>query len=175
MTGRWLQDYLTDAVARNVCTQIYCTTCGAMEFRRGVLAAFAQSVGQAPLQGLSRESAIEIAKALAEVDPPPDSAPALEPAVRCLLFELWSGVPLLDSSIESALDGTWGGGVLARMKAHHHARIAARRAHWEFQQGATARREEKKRIRQEQHQKRLVLKRERDRIWREKQGKAESE
>lgn len=173
MKANWLDLYLVDAVQRRLCTQIYCTTCGALEFRRGVLEALGRATGQRARQHFERESVIEIAKALALVTPATNQALALEPAVRCLLFDLWSGVSLLDNEIESLLDGTWAGGVLARMKEHHRARMAARRAHEEFQQGAQGRREEKIRLRQQQHQARLALKKERDRLWREKQAKSD--
>ena len=47
--------------------------------------------------------------------------------------------------------------------------LRQRRAHEEFQQGAQGRREEKMRLKHQQHQARLALKMERDRLWREKQ------
>jgi len=173
VSGNWLQAYLVDAVQRKLCTQIHCTTCGALEFRRGVLDALGRATGQPAPQHFERERALEIAKALAGVTPATDQMLALESAVRCLLFDLWSGVLLFDNDIESLLDGTWAGGVLARMKEHHRARVAARRAHEEFQQGAQDRREAKKRLKQEQHQARLALKSERDRLWRERHGRAD--
>lgn len=173
MSGNWLRAYLDDAVQRKLCTQIYCTTCGALDFRRGVLDALSRAAGKPARQQFERESAIEIAKALAAVTAAPDQALALEPVVRCLLFDLWSGVPLFDNETESLLDGTWAGGVLTRMKEHHRARVAARRAHEEFQHGAQGRRDGKRRLRQGRHQTRLALKQERDRLWREKQAKAD--
>ena len=87
----------------------------------------------------------------------------MEAAVRCLLFDLWTGLPAFDAEIESPIEGTWAGGVLGRMKAHHAARQAALRAHEEFQAAAPRRREEKKRLKAKQHQDRLERKKERDR------------
>ena len=144
-----------------------------MEFRRGVLDAVSRVSGQPAREHFERWSAVKIAKALRWVAPNNDQSVDLERAVRCLLFDLWSGMPILDNEIESRLDGTWAGGVLAGMKEHHRERVAAQRAHEEFQQGAQRRREEKKRLKQEQHQARLALKRERDRLWHEKQGKSD--
>lgn len=40
MTTNWLHAYLIESVRRNLCTKIHCTTCGAMEFRRGMHDAF---------------------------------------------------------------------------------------------------------------------------------------
>jgi hypothetical protein len=71
------------------------------------------------------------------------------------------------------LAGTWAGDVLARMEAHEQRRIEARRAHAESQDPERARqhREEKRRLRAEAHAERLTLKKERDRVWRQRQGK----
>jgi hypothetical protein len=59
------------------------------------------------------------------------------------------------------------------MQAHSEQREHARRVHEAFQDPANVqkRREEKKRLKQEQHEKRLALKKERDRLWREKHEK----
>ena len=172
MTSKWLEAYLAEAVRKKLCTKIHCTTCGAMEFRRGVLSALSIATGQHPRQCFDRESAVEIARALAEVKPNGDAPLSLEDAVRCLLVDLWSGIPLLDNDIEALLAGSWAGDILGRMKTHHEAREAERRARDEFQSPAAVqkRREEKKRLKQEQHEKRLALKKERDRLWREKSG-----
>lgn len=96
MTSNWLEAYLAEAVRKRLCTKIHCTTCGAQEFRRGVLDALSIATGRQPLQLLDRESAIEIAKALAGVSRNHDP---MEDAVRCLLVDLWSGIPLLDRDI----------------------------------------------------------------------------
>ncbi len=169
MTTNWLQAYLVEAVRKKLCTTIYCTTCGAMDFRRGVLDALTGATSQPPRQHLDRETAIEIARALAGIKPDGNALRPLDDAVRCILFDLWSGIPLLDKEIEIFLAGSWAGSVLDRMKKHHEARQAACRAEAEFQASANVqkRREEKKRLKQEQHEKRLALKKERDRIWRE--------
>jgi hypothetical protein len=81
---------LVEAVRRKLCTQIYCTTCGALEFRNGVLDALSLAAGQPRPQRLERECAVEIARALAGVVPAADDSMDLAPAVRCLLFDLWN-------------------------------------------------------------------------------------
>ena len=171
MTSKWLEAYLAEAVRKKLCTKIHCTTCGALEFRRGVLDALSIATGRQPLQRLDRESAIEIAKALAAVS----RNHAMEDAVRCLLVDLWSGIPFLDRDIATLLDGSWAGNILHMMIKHHEARESDRRARDEFQSPAAVqkRRKEKKLLNQEQHEKRLALKKERDRLWREKHGKTD--
>jgi hypothetical protein len=81
----------------------------------------------------------------------------------------------LDNEIEALLGGTWSGEVLQRMKEHHDAREAERRAREALEDPANVQkqRDEKRRMKQEQHEKRLTLKKERDRLWREKLGKTD--
>jgi hypothetical protein len=88
---------------------------------------------------------------------------------------LWSGTPWFDHDIEVLLAGTWAGDILRGMKEHHEALEVERRARDEFQAPAAVqkRREEKKLLKQKQHEKRLALKQERDRLWREKNVKAD--
>ena len=173
MTPAWLHAYLVSAVAENLCTQIHCTTCGATEFRQGLLAGLASSTREHVQRRFDRETVIEIALALAGVEP--DANARIEPAVRCILFDLWSGILALDAEIEELLVDSWVGGVLHKMKEHHEARQAARRTLDEYQSPASVqnRREEKKRLKQEQHARRLEQKQERDRIWHQNQAKAE--
>jgi len=71
------------------------------------------------------------------------------------------------------LAGSWAGGVLQAMKKHFAEREAKRsaRAGADDPVNVERRREEKKRLKQEQHEQCLALKKERDRMWREKPGK----
>jgi hypothetical protein len=176
MTENWLQTYLVESVQKQLCTQIHCTTCGAREFRLGVLNALAKTVHQTPQGSFDRESVVQIARALAEVRPIPDELKTMEGAVRCLLFDLWSGLPFVYREVETILDGTWAGGVLVGMQEHHTATQEARRKLEEYEDPVNVqkRREEKKRLNQEKHQERLALKKERDRLWREEHGKTDS-
>ena len=175
MTPNWLEAYLVEAVGKKLCTKIGCTTCGAMEFRRGVLSGLSIATGMSLRQHFDRESNIAIARALAEVKSNTDAPRDLEDAVRCLLVDLWSGVPLLDNDIEALLTESWAGELLRRMKAHHEAKQAERRAREAFEDplNVQKRREEKKGLKREQHERRLVLKKERDRLRREKLWKAD--
>ena len=173
MTANWLQIYLIDAVNKNLCTKVYCTTCGALDFRKGVLLALARKKDERPLQKFNRESVIEIARALAEVTPDICPTISLEDAVKCLIIDLWSGLPFLDKEVEDLLAGTWSGNILQDMKSHHEARESTRREKeaYEYPVNVQKRREEKKRLKQEQHQERLLLKKERDKLWLKKHGK----
>ncbi len=173
MTANWLQAYLDEAVSKRLCVNIHCTTCGTLKFREGVLDALARATGQQRRQHIDWESRIEIAKALAEVTPDGSESWALEEAVRYLLVALRNGIPL-GLRLELVLAESWAGHVLDRMKEHHAGRNEERRERAEFQRPANVqtRREEKKRLKQEQHHKRLVLKKERDRLWREHHEKA---
>ena len=126
MTSNWLHAYVADAVRRNICTRIRCTTCGAMDLRMGVLDELTQATGRSPRQKWDREVVIEIASALAHVTPIGSERHTLVPAVRCLLFDCWSGMPLLDNDIEAVLTDSWAGDILRDMKKHHAAREVER-------------------------------------------------
>ena len=43
MEHNWLQAYLIESIDKRLCTSIYCTTCGAQEFRHGLLDAVART------------------------------------------------------------------------------------------------------------------------------------
>jgi hypothetical protein len=72
--------------------------------------------------------------------PEADGTADVESGVRCLLFNLWSGLPMMDVEIKALLEGTWVATVLGRMKDHHNRTQAARRAHAEFQAAAPQKR-----------------------------------
>jgi len=165
----WLQAYMLESVRRNLCTEIYCTTCGAMEFRKGLLASHGAAVGHQHNFPMGQESAIAIGAALTQVHPVEGKEPAFERAVRNVLYEIWCtlGEEVADREVWRVLDGKWAGAVLAGMKAHFQARLEARRRHDEEIASDTDRREREQRLRQEKHAQRLALKKDRDRIWRE--------
>jgi hypothetical protein len=164
MRVNWLSRYLQESVDRKICTRIYCTACGAMTFRTGVLRALAAETGQPIGSHYDVKQATTIARALAEVAPTPFEAQRFEAAVRCLVFELWHA--LGPWTLLPLVKGTWAGGVLDRMQAHYEARQAAEQARQQFEAAAPARRAEKQRAKQQRHQARLERKKERDRAWR---------
>jgi hypothetical protein len=126
----WLGIYLFDCIQRNVCTKIGCTTCGAREFRDGLLAGAARQMQRLHLRRLAPDSASVIAQALAGIGPP-DDAPvdSFESAVRLILTTIWAtlGEPIANETIEPLLAGSWAGGLLRQMKLHHSARMDARK------------------------------------------------
>lgn len=172
MTANWLHAYLVDAVTRHLCTRIGCTTCGALDFRRGVLTALASVTGQPAEKRFDEQRGLAIAHALAGVEPDADDTGDMEAAVRCLLFDLWGATPMARGEIEALLDGTWAGAVLSRMQEHHTRKNAARRAQAEMEAADARRREaQKPRTAQEQYERR-ERKQERDRLWRAGQGRS---
>jgi hypothetical protein len=170
----WLQPYLLESIRKRVCTTIRCTTCGAQEFRRGLLSAVAAATDRPLVPRLDRDGALVVARALARVQPARDDAWRLEATVRLVLFDIWYAIDefTADRELEPILVGTWGGEVLARMKAHHAAREAARRRFEESQDPiiVQARREEKRRLRQEKHAERIALNRGLERASGERPG-----
>jgi len=175
MTSNWLHAYLNRSIREELCTQIQCTTCGATQFRCGVLDALSAATGQCAGERLNREAAIAIAKALAEVTPAQTGDHCLVPAVRCLLFDLYSEMRFTDVPLETLLANSWAGTILREMQDHHASITAQRRIRDEFQDPTNVqkRRAAQKQLKQEQHEKRLLSKKERDRLWRERHGEAD--
>jgi len=163
-----LQTFLLNAEISNLCTRINCTTCGAMEFRIGVVhSVTGKSIDP---RRLARETLLDIARALADVQQV-QAYSIDESAIRCILFDLWSGIPHLDREIEEILQSSWAGSVLQGMKDHYAAIQTLRQQLAEFQSPDAIRMriEKKKLLKQEQHALRLEVKKERDKIWRSKQ------
>jgi hypothetical protein len=134
-----------------------------MDFRKGILAGL-DAKCDAPLR-LShyRESVLELADALAGVNFGDSLPDGIFDALRCLIYDMWSDIPVLDQEIEERLGNSLAGIVLGMMKKHHAEREAARA---EFSpEKVKARRDAKRLLRQEQHLQRLSRKQERDRLW----------
>lgn len=155
----WLQRYLADAIKRNLCTRIRCTTCGTMEFWDGLLAATVAGQRDAAERGpvLARGrggpealTALLAATALAlpHVKPEPGVEGRYTEAVRLILYNFWSlaGSSRFDRELAPALRGTWSGQVLVSMAAHHASRVAAHQTREAFE---GQRREQRERRRQE--------------------------
>lgn len=171
MTENWLHAYLVASVRRDLCTRIHCTTCGATEFRHGLLRALATATSQPPSRTYTQQVAVDVAQALADMRPSDAEARQLEEAGRCVVFDVCSAIG--EREAEQLLGQSWGGDLLRRMQEHHRRVTAARRSKAEYEDPAKVqeRREERKRVLQQRHEQRLALKKERDRAWRESQGK----
>src|SRR6267142_4738533 len=102
MTDNWLQLYLLEAVRRNLCTRIRCTTCLAHECRYDVLTAWANATGQPVRQDFDHAALIEITMALQPFIRP-NSIRSLRTRFAALLFDLWSGIPVFEREIETIL------------------------------------------------------------------------
>jgi len=90
-------------------------------------------------------------------------------AVRFILYEIWRqlGATMSELPIEPLVRGTWVGGVLRRMQEHFWTVMDLRAIHDDKNdpEKVRVRRLEAKRIRRENHARRLVQKQEQDRIW----------
>ena len=133
----------------------------------------ARATGQPLVSEFDLARARTVARALARVSPEADRSLETEDAVRLILFEMWRpiGSATAEREVEPLLAGSWAGEVLAGMKAHQQARREAWRHHAENQ----LRQEQQRGEKQEQHAERLQRKKERDRLWRERQGNIESD
>lgn len=170
----WLYLFIRDSVQKKLCTTIGCTTCGAADFRNNLMRAYATVTGTAEPAFLHRESALGIAMALSQVKPlPSDRLVKFEEAARCVLYDLWYAVGnSADQEITPIISGSWAGDVLQSMKSHYENLQARRQEIAERQNPVLIEqcRARKQALKQERHQERLQLKKERDRIWYEQQG-----
>ena len=167
--GAWLKQYLEESNRRSLCTKIRCTTCGASEFRRGLLRAYAAATSHAQTETLDYETALGIANALTVIEQPTNGNEKMTKAVRCILHDLWSAFWPNAATLRSVLVGCWADAVLQSMEEHERNVQAVRRARAEFEDPVRVnqRREEKMRLKQERHQRRLALKVQKDRMWRQ--------
>jgi len=167
---RWLERYIEEAVANKLCTSISCTTCGAMDFRKGLLRALSHPPAHRTSSRMDAIQARAIASALAGVHVPRETQ-RYEEAIRLILFDIWStlGEANADAELSRALDGTWAGSILEDMKTHHQAEEERRREYGRKNDPAFIEkaREDKRRAKQEKHLARLAAKSERDRLRRE--------
>ena len=164
----WLQSFLDKAIQDNVCTNINCTTCGSRDFRKGLLKALYEAKNLQPPDKFDHEVASHLIDELKRFSPPTETRGKYESIIRFLIYDIravWLG------NLKASLEGSYAGDVFNSMEEHHEQRMQAWRHHEERNDPVKAgeRREEQKRLRQEKHQERLELKKERDRIWWEKQ------
>ena len=172
MTDNWLQTYLIECIGKDdLCIEPFCTTCGALEFRRGVLGALEKVTGQRPNGKLDADRARSILLALKNVNPIAGKQSRIDDALYILLTDLRSVIGAGEMIRILGDAETWAGREFHDLRDSEKARNDAARARVEYFSPANVqkRRDEKKRVRQEKHQQRLALKKERDQKWREKQ------
>ncbi|MBK7931991.1 MAG: hypothetical protein IPK01_00560 [Acidobacteria bacterium] len=167
MTENWRNDYLAESVRRKLCTKIHCTTCGAREFRLGVLRTMSENQGIPPQTEYDGKNVVEIAKALAGIRPG-ESIRFIRR--RSPVFARRSFEPYPDLECRTLQRSRWnmGGRIARKMEDHENARTKERRARDEYEDPVNIqkRRDEKKRLKAERHRERLEQKKERDRLWR---------
>lgn len=168
--SHWLAVFLDEAIRKNLCIKIHCTTCGTQEFRNSLLKAYATSSGRTDLEYMNTETAQSLARELKEFNPPAEANYKYEPVLRFIIYDLWQ---VLMGTVKGYLGESFAGHVYEKMDVHYRIRLDEQRHHAEMNDPLKAqeRREEKKRLSQEKHQERLEKKKERDRIWREKQNR----
>ena len=169
----WLEAYLLEALREGLCTDVHCTTCGALEFRQGLLRALTRFTGTQRHTVIDRQSAVLVTVGLSQVHPPAQQSSQLEAAVRLVLCDIWDGLgeKTADRELGPILKGAWAEDVLARLKAHHRKRMEEKRAFTERNDPVVVqrRREEKRQAKQAKLAERAGRKKERDRLWHEKQ------
>lgn len=174
----WLADFFDLAASKNWCTSIYCTTCGARDFRLGLQRATARAMGKPA--GFVRivghpfddEPGLVLARALAELPEPTPEQRKHHDAVKMTLHELWmasGGDATTHARLDPILKGSWAGRVLDGMFSHQAEVRAERREFEAFNapEAVAARREAKRAAKAAAHAARLAAKVERDKAWRE--------
>lgn len=170
--ANWMQQFLESAVRDRLCTSVMCTTCGAREFRSGLIRRAMKRIGQLGEPKLDSTVALEIARGLARLRLDDLTGSPFEEAVRLIHCDLHAALHFdlaAKSEVERLLSGTWAGSVEARMQSHEAARRVEREARgaYESPESVRARREEKLRRKEVEQQVRRARKQERDRLWRE--------
>lgn len=160
----WLQNYILEAVQKQLCMSPSCSTCGGMEFRRGLIQGLEKATGRTGWTWLDNRTAAELARTLALLRPVAEGSQMYDEAARFILTHISRS---MGSELDHILAGSWAETVLDNMKDHFRWEMQAwyARRERESPEAVRALREEKRRLRQEKHDERLELKKERDRIW----------
>ena len=158
----WLQNLIIDAVERNLCTQIHCTTCGAMEFRNA-FSKLSQQNANGELSVTSRTSSI--IQALRQI--PCNADPHWIQPMRLVVYEL-NKQTKNQNQLCTELEGCWAGDILKAMILHYNERLEATAAHEQFcsPEAANERKAKKREERKIKHEERLRIKEQRDIKWR---------
>lgn len=160
---------LVYAVDFNLCVSPQCTTCGGLEFIENVFRCVTGSSEEFrnsyEFLGTARalDVQLQIACALAMVEPPDDVSPSIEPPAIFLILaahDVIKNAALVDNglnsqhrSLKGILGDSWAGDVLSRMQGRYERRLA--RLELRQQQEAAAReqraadREQRQRARQQ--------------------------
>ncbi|HUU25096.1 MAG TPA: hypothetical protein VMW68_05970 [Methyloceanibacter sp.] len=163
----WIAAFLEGAATANLCTRIHCTTCGAIDFRRGLIRKANDAQGT-DVPAWNDSLAEGTAEGLAHL--PADLIQTHVEALRLVFFELWSnlGDAAFKRIVEARVRETPAGSVLQTMQEHYAQVELSRRAEAERCDPAISqkRRESRKAEKAAAHAARLAAKLERDRMFR---------
>jgi hypothetical protein len=168
-TEDWLQQFMSEAVSRPLCTRIGCTTCGAYEFRSELRARIAGSARSSGMPSIANRVEL-LLDLMSELKPPEHDSFAWEGAMRLMIYDCWIdlGGDRALPFMQDRLGQSWAGQVLGRMIAHEEARRRARQQHEACSNDpvkAQEKRVQRKHERQLRHERRLLQKKERDKLW----------
>ncbi len=124
--GNWLQPYIEAAIARGLCVEITCGTCGSMAFKDGFVAL--ASNGRRGVGDVDPETLRRIAAALALIEPAarnPEELEGYERATMAIIYFLWSRSPGFDRWAPQILGRSWARTMLERMRTHSGGRRRA--------------------------------------------------
>jgi hypothetical protein len=155
----WLQNLISDAAEKNLCTQIHCTTCGATEFRNALSQLSRQNANGA------NSIADSIIQALRQI--PDNTDPRWIQPMRLVVYEL-NKQTKNQNQLCTELEGCWAGDILKAMILHYNERLEATAAHEQFcsPEAANERKAKKHEQRKIKHEERLRVKQQRDIKWR---------
>jgi hypothetical protein len=158
----WLQNLISDAAEKNLCTQIHCTTCGAMKFRNAFSKLSRQNAnGESTVTSLTNS----IIQALRQIPYNADHR-WIQP-MRFVIYEL-NKLTRNQNQLCAELEGCWAGDILKSMILHYQERLEATAAHEQFcsPEAANERKAKEREQRKIKHEERLKVKQQRDIKWR---------
>lgn len=170
MNEHWLHSYLLESVDGQLCTKPFCTTCGALDFRKGIRRQLSIHVGKPVPFTLTDDDALAICRELSLVVPSADEELKLDEALRCLLCDVAGSID--QRVMAEALGNSWAGIVLRRMRDHSRDREQESRRRKDFESPVAC--AERRRIRAEARRAaaelRQARKRDLDQAWHASHG-----
>ena len=163
----WIAEYVEAAGAAKICTRIHCTTCGALNFRQGLVRR-ASDVAGTNVSTWDDDLAALTAEGLVPMST--DFTCRHIEATRFVFFELWSAIgdTAFRKIVEARVEGTPAGEILQAMRDHSARVELSRRIEAERCDPMIAqrRRDAKKVEKAAAHAARLAAKEDRDRAFR---------
>jgi len=178
----WLQQFISAALRRNLCTRIGCTTCGAREFRSGLMARLGIPISEVmtdPLPPLGADHAQRLLNLMSELKPPEHAMNLYSEPMQLMIYDCRCalGGDRALPAMQDRLGQSWAGHVLRAMIADEEALMRARQAReearvrgWEAHAATRTdpavgeRRLQRKRERRLAQERHLLRKKERDKL-----------